>query len=90
MRPKMTIASCRVAPADAEAAQRAAYGSRRPNWQRAISAHGVVAHGTGYQPPGLADEGGRGLMLVDALTKRWGWNLPPSGRGKIVWALVEQ
>ena len=24
-------------------------------------------------------------MLVDALTKRWGWNLPPSGRGKIVW-----
>jgi anti-sigma regulatory factor (Ser/Thr protein kinase) len=38
--------------------------------------------------PGLADEGGRGLMLVDAMTERWGWNLPPSGRGKIVWALV--
>ena len=38
--------------------------------------------------PGLADEGGRGLMLVDALTERWGWNLPSSGRGKIVWALV--
>lgn len=39
--------------------------------------------------PGLADEGGRGLMLVDALTERWGWEPPPSGRGKIVWALVE-
>jgi anti-sigma regulatory factor (Ser/Thr protein kinase) len=38
--------------------------------------------------PGLADEGGRGLMLVDALTTRWGWNLSPSGRGKVVWALV--
>jgi len=39
--------------------------------------------------PNLADEGGRGLMLVDALTERWGWNLPPSGRGKVVWALIE-
>lgn len=38
--------------------------------------------------PSLADEGGRGLLLVDALTERWGWSLPPSGRGKIVWALV--
>ena len=38
--------------------------------------------------PNLADEGGHGLMLVDALTERWGWSLSPSGRGKIVWALV--
>ena len=38
--------------------------------------------------PGLADEGGRGLLLVDALTERWGWDLAPSGRGKIVWALL--
>ena len=38
--------------------------------------------------PSLADESGRGLMLVDALTERWGWELPQSGRGKIVWALV--
>jgi anti-sigma regulatory factor (Ser/Thr protein kinase) len=37
---------------------------------------------------GLADEGGRGLLLVDALTERWGWELASSGRGKIVWALV--
>jgi len=34
------------------------------------------------------DESGRGLMLVDALAERWGWDMPPSGRGKIVWALV--
>lgn len=40
--------------------------------------------------PSLADESGRGLMLVDALAERWGWELPSSGRGKIVWALVGQ
>jgi anti-sigma regulatory factor (Ser/Thr protein kinase) len=39
--------------------------------------------------PGLDDESGRGLMLVDALAERWGWDLPASGRGKVVWALVE-
>jgi hypothetical protein len=39
--------------------------------------------------PGLADEGGRGLMLVDTLSERWGWDPPPSSRGKIVWALIE-
>jgi anti-sigma regulatory factor (Ser/Thr protein kinase) len=38
----------------------------------------------------LDDKSGRGLMLVDALAARWGWNLPGSGRGKIVWALVER
>jgi len=36
----------------------------------------------------LDDESGRGLMLVDALAARWGWEMPRSGRGKIVWALV--
>jgi anti-sigma regulatory factor (Ser/Thr protein kinase) len=36
------------------------------------------------------DESGRGLMLVDALAERWGCDMPPSGRGKIVWALVER
>jgi anti-sigma regulatory factor (Ser/Thr protein kinase) len=35
--------------------------------------------------PNLDDESGRGLMLVDALAARWGWDMPPSGRGKIVW-----
>ncbi len=39
--------------------------------------------------PGLDDESGRGLLLVEALAERWGWDLPATGRGKIVWALVE-
>lgn len=39
-------------------------------------------------PVDLDAENGRGLMLVDAMAERWGWNAPPSGRGKIVWALV--
>jgi anti-sigma regulatory factor (Ser/Thr protein kinase) len=37
---------------------------------------------------GLDDEGGRGLMLVEALAERWGWDLAANGRGKIVWALL--
>jgi hypothetical protein len=39
--------------------------------------------------PGLDDESGRGLMLVEALAERWGWDLPATGRGKIVRALVD-
>jgi anti-sigma regulatory factor (Ser/Thr protein kinase) len=35
---------------------------------------------------GADDESGRGLMLVDALSERWGWE--PAGRGKVVWALI--
>jgi anti-sigma regulatory factor (Ser/Thr protein kinase) len=38
--------------------------------------------------PGLHDESGRGLMLVEALAELWGWDLASTGRGKIVWALV--
>jgi anti-sigma regulatory factor (Ser/Thr protein kinase) len=38
--------------------------------------------------PALDADSGRGLMLVDALAERWGWDMPPSGRGKVVWALV--
>jgi anti-sigma regulatory factor (Ser/Thr protein kinase) len=38
----------------------------------------------------LDDESGRGLILVDALAERWGWDAPPSGRGKVVWALVRR
>jgi anti-sigma regulatory factor (Ser/Thr protein kinase) len=39
--------------------------------------------------PGLDAESGRGLMLVEALAARWGWDSPATGRGKIVWALVD-
>jgi hypothetical protein len=38
--------------------------------------------------PGVGDEHGRGLMMVDALAARWDWYYP-AGRygGKVVWAL---
>ncbi|MFI6081320.1 ATP-binding protein [Streptomyces sp. NPDC051217] len=35
--------------------------------------------------PTIDDEGGRGLLLVQTLAKRWGTYRPPAG-GKIVWA----
>jgi hypothetical protein len=43
-------------------------------------------------PPILVDadtdaEGGRGLLLVEALSKEWGHFFPPAG-GKIVYAVV--
>jgi hypothetical protein len=42
-------------------------------------------------------ENGRGLLLVDAISDRWGWYFPgeqpgtsaPSQRGKVVWAVVQ-
>ena len=33
------------------------------------------------------DEGGRGLMLVEAVCARWDWYLTPQLAGKVVWAL---
>lgn len=35
--------------------------------------------------PGPNEEGGRGLMLIDAVSLRWAWYLPRAG-GKVVWA----
>jgi hypothetical protein len=32
-------------------------------------------------------ESGRGLVIVDALSSRWGWY--PEGAGKVVWAAIE-
>jgi anti-sigma regulatory factor (Ser/Thr protein kinase) len=45
------------------------------------------------QPPVLttanaAAEGGRGLLLVDTLSSRWGWIFPQERGGKVVWAEV--
>ena len=42
-------------------------------------------------------ENGRGLLLVDAISERWGWYFPgkrpgadaPGQRGKVVWAVVQ-
>ena len=36
---------------------------------------------------GENEEGGRGLMLVEALCRRWDWFLTPGLTGKAVWAL---
>jgi anti-sigma regulatory factor (Ser/Thr protein kinase) len=39
--------------------------------------------------PETADvEGGRGLMLVEALGERWDWYVPQHMGGKVVWVLV--
>jgi anti-sigma regulatory factor (Ser/Thr protein kinase) len=47
---------------------------------------------TDQRPPLLAaastdDEGGRGLMLVQALSKEWGYCFPPTG-GKVVYCVL--
>jgi anti-sigma regulatory factor (Ser/Thr protein kinase) len=33
-------------------------------------------------------ENGRGLLLVQAVSARWGWHFPPDVGGKVVWALT--
>ena len=46
--------------------------------------------------PGADAENGRGLLLVDAISERWGWYFPdeqactaaPGQPGKVVWAIV--
>jgi anti-sigma regulatory factor (Ser/Thr protein kinase) len=43
------------------------------------------------QPPGRMDtsdeaENGRGLLLVEVISARWGWHFPPGIGGKVVWA----
>jgi hypothetical protein len=39
--------------------------------------------------PDLAADGGRGLMLVEAISAQWDWYPVPGGQGKVVWALGE-
>ncbi len=47
--------------------------------------------------PGEDTENGRGLLLVDAISERWGWYFPgkrpgadaPGQRGKVIWAVVQ-
>lgn len=35
-------------------------------------------------------ESGRGLMLVQAISARWGWDFPQDIGGKVVWALIKE
>jgi hypothetical protein len=42
-------------------------------------------------PPAPADAGedaesGRGLLIVETVSARWGWDFPPALGGKVVWA----
>ena len=41
----------------------------------------------GRRSPAEDEEGGRGLMLVEAVSSRWNWSR--YGRGKVVWALLD-
>jgi hypothetical protein len=34
-------------------------------------------------------ESGRGLLIVQAASARWGWDFPPGMGGKVVWAVAE-
>ena len=40
------------------------------------------------QEPGPATLGGRGLVIVEALSKDWGVYRPAAASGKVVWALI--
>jgi anti-sigma regulatory factor (Ser/Thr protein kinase) len=35
------------------------------------------------------DESGRGLLIVEAISTKWGWHPKEDQRGKMVWALIE-
>jgi anti-sigma regulatory factor (Ser/Thr protein kinase) len=44
------------------------------------------------QPSGGAsadDERGRGLLIVEAISTKWGWDADQVSGGKVVWALIE-
>lgn len=62
----------------------------------------ILAWDASPLPPVPADpradaENGRGLLLVDAISERWGWYVPgeqpsadaPGQHGKVVWAVVQ-
>jgi anti-sigma regulatory factor (Ser/Thr protein kinase) len=49
-----------------------------PPKPKAVSADGLLP----------LDEGGRGLLLVDSLSERWGWYPTRELGGKVVWAVV--
>lgn len=34
-------------------------------------------------------ESGRGLLIVQAVSARWGWDFPPGMGGKVVWAVAD-
>jgi len=53
-------------------------------WDDLPQAHGAPA----ARHPALEEESGRGLQLVEALSKNWGWEQLPGSQAKRVWALL--
>jgi Histidine kinase-like ATPase domain len=53
-------------------------------WDNLSQAYGAPA----IRRPGLDEESGRGLEMVEALSEDWGWESVPNWPGKRVWALV--
>jgi anti-sigma regulatory factor (Ser/Thr protein kinase) len=54
----------------------------------------IQVQDTNRYPPAPAgrandDEGGRGLLIVDAISTKWGWDTKEDLSGKTVWALIE-
>ncbi|MBK5287703.1 MAG: ATP-binding protein [Acidimicrobiia bacterium] len=50
----------------------------------------LVADGSDEAPSmtrhvSVVAEGGRGLMIVESLTDRWGWDRSEDGQGKTIW-----
>lgn len=43
------------------------------------------------EPTGAGDddERGRGLLIVEAISTKWGWDAKKDSSGKVVWALIE-
>jgi len=46
----------------------------------------VIPGAPAAERPGPDDEGGRGLMLVEAMCERWNWQTVRGWPGKVVWA----
>lgn len=55
----------------------------------------ILVQDTSRYPPepaggtGDDDERGRGLLIVEAISAKWGWDVKEDSSGKVVWALIE-
>ncbi|MGE7435450.1 ATP-binding protein [Kitasatospora sp. NPDC001175] len=51
-----------------------------------VEVHDASSDRPTARTPGVEDESGRGLWLVEQLSVRWGWHPRSGGVGKAVWA----
>jgi anti-sigma regulatory factor (Ser/Thr protein kinase) len=55
----------------------------------------IEVHDTSRYPPAPTggveetEESGRGLLIVEAISTKWGWDSQDDNSGKTVWALIE-